>query len=141
MALRPENPGDLWGIGYLLIANGQAEEAIPYLEKSVSVSHRSPGPIGVLVRAYAHAGRKADALRLLQELNDRNRKGYVPAAALVNAYLGLGDSNNALFWLGKACDEHSNIVIWLKVHPHFDPLRNDPRFLALLHRMGLDQAN
>lgn len=141
LALKPDNPGALWGIGYLLIAKGEPEQAIPFLEKAVSVSHRSPGPIGVLVRAYAHAGRRTDALRLLEELKERNRKGYVPAAAFVNAYLGLGDNDSGLLWLSKACDEHSNIILWLKVHPHFDPLRNDSRFLALLHRVGLDQTH
>lgn len=77
----------------------------------------------------------------MEELKRRRQAGYVPAAAFVNAYLGIEDHENALVWLEKACDEHSNIVQWLKVHPHFDPLRNDPRFTNLLHRVGLDQAN
>lgn len=141
LALNPDDPGTLWRISYPLIAQGHTDQAIPFLEKAVAVSKGSAGPEGVLVRAYAHAGRRGDALRLLEELKARNRIGYIPAAALVNAYLGVGDNDNALLWLSKACDEHSNIVLWLKVHPHFDPLRNDPRFLALLHRVGLDQTN
>lgn len=141
LALKPDDPGTLWRISYALIAQGSTNEAISLLEKAVALSHRSAGPEGVLVRAYAHDGRRADALRLLDELQERNRKGYVPAAAFVNAYLGIGDNDKALLWLNKACDEHSNIVFWLKVHPHFDPLRNDSRFVALLHRVGLDQAN
>jgi pentatricopeptide repeat protein len=95
--------------------------------------------MGVLIRAYAHAGRRADALRLLNELNRRQQKGYVPSAAFVNAYLGLGDTEQAFVWLEKAYKEQSNILELLKVHPHFDPLRGDPRFADLVHRVGLDQ--
>jgi hypothetical protein len=44
------------------------------LEKAASVSDRSPGVIGLLVAAYAHAGRRADALRLLEELKSASRQ-------------------------------------------------------------------
>jgi len=49
--------------------NGHPDEAIPVLEKAAALSDRSPAIIGVLVRAYAHAGRPAEALRLLGELS------------------------------------------------------------------------
>jgi pentatricopeptide repeat protein len=93
----------------------------------------------VLIRAYAHAGRRADALRLLEELKGRKQKGYVPSAAFVNAYLGLGENEKALAALEDAYAEHSNILQWMKVHPYMDPLRDDPRFKDLLHRVGLDK--
>ncbi|PYX33907.1 MAG: hypothetical protein DMG81_20670 [Acidobacteria bacterium] len=93
--------------------------------------------MGVLISAYAHAGRRADALRLLAELKKRKQAGYVPAAAFVNAYLGLGDKEQAFVWLEQGYQEHSNILQWLKVHPYFDPLRDDPRFKDLVHRVGL----
>lgn len=138
-AVRPDDAMVLWGLGFDLIANGQPEEAISILEKAVSLSNRSPGVIGVLIRAYAHAGRRADALRLLEELKTRQTKGYIPAAAFINAYLGLDDKEQAFIWMEKAYQEKSNILQFLKVHPYFDPLRGDPRFADLLHRVGLDQ--
>lgn len=138
LAVRPDDTGALWDLGFVLIANRQAEEAIPYLEKALSVSDRSPGVTGVLIRAYAHAGRRADALRFLAELKKRKQAGYVPAAAFVNAYLGLGDKEEAFVWLEQGYQEHSNILQWLKVHPYFDPLRDDPRFKDLLRRVGLN---
>ncbi len=138
LAVRPDDASALWFLGFALIANRQPEEAIPVLEKVVSVSDRSPGAIGVLVRAYAHAGRRTDALRLLAELKRRKQAGYVPAGAFVNAYLGLGDYDQAFAWLERAYQEQSNILQFLKVHPHFDPLRDDPRFKDLLRRVGLE---
>ena len=135
--LRRDDP-DHWYLGFALIANGRPDEAIPVLEKALSPD-RTPAVMGVLVRAYAHAGRREDALRLLDELKRRRRTNYVPAAAFVNAYLGLGDNEQALVWLETAYKEESNLLQLLKVHPYFDPLRGDPRFSDLVHRVGLDQ--
>jgi TolB-like protein/Tfp pilus assembly protein PilF len=138
LAVHPDNATAHWFLGFVLIDNGQPEEAIPELEKTVSLMDRSPGAIGVLIRAYARAGRRTDALRLLAELKKRSQSGYVPAGAFVNAYLGLGDYEQAFAWLERAYQEKSNILQFLKVHPFFDPLRGDPRFADLLHRVGLD---
>jgi tetratricopeptide (TPR) repeat protein len=138
LATQPDDVTALWFLGFALIANNQPEKAIPVLEKVVSLSDRSPGAIGVLIRAYAHAGRRPDALRLLAELKRRRQKKYVPAAAFVNAYLGLDDKEQAYAWLERAYDERSNILQWIKVHPFFDPLRGDPHFADLMRRVGLN---
>jgi TolB-like protein/DNA-binding winged helix-turn-helix (wHTH) protein/Flp pilus assembly protein TadD len=138
LAVQGDSASALWYLGFSLIAKGQPEDAIPVLEKAVSITNRSSGVIGVLISAYAHAGRRKDALRLLDELKQRRQKGYVPAGAFVNAYLGMEDREQALAWLERAYQEQSNILQFLKVHPYFDPLRDDPRFKDLLHRVGLD---
>jgi hypothetical protein len=89
----------------------------------------------VLIRAYAHSGRRTDALRLLADLQRRQAAGYVPAAAFVNAYLGLDDKEAAFHWLEQAYVEQSNILQFLRVHPYFDPIRSDPRFARLVSRV------
>jgi pentatricopeptide repeat protein len=136
-AVNPDDTQALLYLGFALAADGHAAEAIPPLEKAVAESKGSPAAIGVLIRAYAHAGRREDALRLLSELKMRRNSGFVPAGAFVNAYLGLGDNEQAFVWLEKAYAEHSNILQFLKTHPYFDPIRNDPRFKDLMHRVGL----
>jgi TolB-like protein/Tfp pilus assembly protein PilF len=138
LAQNPDFAPAHWYLGFALIANGQPDKAITELEKAVALTHGSPAVIGILVRAYAHAGRRAEALRLLDELKQRQQKGYVPAAAFVNAYLGLDENEQALTWLEKAYKEQSNILELIKVHPYFDPLRRDPRFAALVYQVGLD---
>jgi hypothetical protein len=125
-------------LGFTLVANNEPGDAIPVLEKAISVSNGSPAATGVLVRAYSHAGRRGDALRLLAELQQRKKAGYVPAGAFVNAYLGLGENDRAFEWLEQAYQEQSNILQFLKVHPYFDPIRSDPRFADLVRRTGLD---
>lgn len=138
LAVQGDSASALWYLGFSLIAKDQPEDAIPVLEKAVSITNRSPGVIGVLIRAYAHAGRRKDALRLLDELKQRRQKGYVPAGAFVNAYLGLRDREQSFAWLEHAYQEQSNILQFVRVHPFFDPLRGDPRFVDLVRRVGLD---
>jgi pentatricopeptide repeat protein len=134
------NPNDsvaLWDLGIALIDKNQPQDAIPVLEKALPISDRSPGVIGTLIRAYAQAGRRSDALRLLKELQVRSKAGSVPASAFVNAYLGLGETDQAFAWLEQAYKEHSNILQFLKVDPAFDSIRGDPRFADLARRVGL----
>ena len=99
LAIQPDNANDLLGLGFSLIANDKPEEAITILEEARSLSPDSPAIMGVLIRAFAHAGRRSDALRLLAELKQRRKAGYIPAGAFVNAYLGLGDNDQAFYWL------------------------------------------
>ncbi|HEY0784997.1 MAG TPA: tetratricopeptide repeat protein [Acidobacteriaceae bacterium] len=137
LAVEPDNAGALMMLAFPLIANNQAAEAVPLLEKALALSHGSPAVVGVLIHAYARAGRRGNALRLLAELNGRRKKGYVPAGAFVNAYLGLDDTEQSFFWLEQAYREQSTILQFLKTHPHFDSIRGDPRFADLLRRVGL----
>lgn len=137
LAVHGDSASALWYLGFVLIAKDQPEEAVPVLEKAVALTDRGPGAIGVLIRAYAHAGRRDDASRLLAELKSRRKTGYVPAGAFVNAYLGLGENDQAFVSLEDAYKEQSNILQFLKVHPYFDPIRGDPRFADLLRRVGL----
>jgi TolB-like protein/tetratricopeptide (TPR) repeat protein len=139
LAVQPDESGALWYLGFAMIEHGEAAEAVRVLERSAAFSGRNPAVLGVLVRAYARAGRSKEALRVLGELTRRREAGYVAAAAFVNAYLGLGDYERAWEWLDRAFDERSKILLHLKVHPFFDPLRNDPRFAALERRMNFPE--
>ena len=141
LAVKPDDASARWILGFVLIANHDPQGAIPELEKGVSVSNRSPALIGLLVNAYAQAGRRGDALRLLDELKRRKQTEYVPAAAFVLAYLGLSNYDQAFIWLEQAYKEQSYALQTLKVLPLFDPIRSDPRFIDLLHRVGLDQPS
>jgi TolB-like protein/DNA-binding winged helix-turn-helix (wHTH) protein/Tfp pilus assembly protein PilF len=136
--VHPDDAGAQFTLGFALIGGGNPEQAIPVLEKVVSTMHRSPGSIELLATAKARAGRRSEAIRLINELKRRGQRGYIPAGALINPYLALGDYDEAFVWFERAYQEKSNILQFLKVHPFFDPVRNDPRFVDLLHRVGLD---
>jgi serine/threonine-protein kinase len=137
LAVHPEYTNARWGLGFALIVNHQTDQAILELEKTVAMMNRSPGSLEMLATAYAHAGRRQDALTLINELKQRRQKGYVPAGVFINIYLALGDYDQAFFWCDEAYKEQSGILQWIKVAPFFDPVRNDPRFIDLIHRVGL----
>jgi len=137
LAVQPEYTNARWGLGFALIVNHQTDQAILELEKTVAMMNRSPGSLEMLATAYAHAGRRQDALTLINELKQRRQKGYVPAGAFINIYLALGDYDQAFFWCDEAYKEQSGILQWIKVAPLFDPVRDDPRFVDLVHRVGL----
>jgi TolB-like protein/Flp pilus assembly protein TadD len=140
LAVRPDDVDAMATLGFVLSVGDRAAEAVPFLNRAVAASHGSPAATGVLIRAYARSDRPADALGLLGELKEREAAGYVPAGAFVNAYLGLGDQDAAFVWLERAYAEKSNILQFLKVHPFFDPLRNDPRFADLISRVWRDAS-
>ena len=137
LAFKPDALGSLSHLGMTLTVKGQPEQAIPVLEKAISVSARSPDIVALLIVADAHAGRRSDALQLLAELKRIKQSGYVPASAFVIAYVGLGDNEQAFAWLEQAYKEHSGLLQLVNVHPLLDPLRSDPRFADLVHRVGL----
>ena len=85
------------------------------------------------------SGRKAEARKILAELQSLSEHSYVPATDMALIYAGLGDKDKAFAWLDKAYEEHSFSLSNLKVEPRFDPLRSDPRFADLLRHIGLPQ--
>ena len=69
----------------------------------------------------------------------KSKTQYVAALTIAQAYIDLGDKEKALEWLKKAYEERSTGFRTISVSPFWDPLRDDPRFQALLRRIGLAQ--
>jgi hypothetical protein len=88
-----------------------------------------------LARAYVLSGNQAEALKLLDELKKSSTTLDSNASDIGVVYAALGDKDQAFAWLQKGYDERFNPGVLLR--PGFDPLRSDPRFLDLLHRIGL----
>jgi hypothetical protein len=65
------------------------------------------------------------------------RHEYVPSYFVGLIYLGLGNTDSAIDWLNRACDEGSHWIIFLNTDPIFDGLRDNPRFKDLLVKTGL----
>ena len=138
LAVSPNQTGALTMLGFALSAVGRDAEAVPLLERAVADTQGSPAATGVLIRALARSGQRDEALKYLGDLQQRSATGYVPAAAFVNAYLGLGNTEAVFRALEQAYREQSNILQFLKVHPYFDPIRADPRFMDLVRRVWSD---
>ncbi len=137
LSLHPESAETRFYLGFSLIGKAKPEIAITDLEEAVSLSHRGPGSVGLLAAAYGYAGHTDQAIRLVNELKQRQAHGYVQAGAFINPYLALRDYHEVFLWLDRAYAEQSNILQFVRVHPFFDPIRADPRFENLIQRIGL----
>ena len=126
-------------LGLAYLGKKKYDKAIEEHEKAVELSGRSCSELSFLGAAYAAAGRRAEAVKTLEELEDRATRQYVPAFARIWTLLQLGDTDRTFVWLEKAFDERSPFLAFLKVHPLFDPVRSDPRFQSLLRRMDFPE--
>jgi len=124
-------------LGQTHLAMGRNAEATAEFVKATSLSPESVRNISMLGRAYAVAGRRAEAQRLVEELSSLSRKRYVPPVYRAIIYIGLGEKDKAFTWLEKAYADRSDWMTLLNTDPLFDPLRSDPRFQDLLRRVGL----
>ena len=117
----------------------RSKEATEELEKHLVIAEGRVWALAELGYAYAVAGRRPDALKLLDELNQQSRDKFVPADAMAQIYVGLGEKDKAFEWLEKGYERRSLGLagVDLKVDPVWDPLRLDPRFADLLRRMNL----
>ncbi len=116
---------------------GDFNEAVALYEKAQAATHfPSPG-LGI---AYAKMGRREDARRVLDQLIEKSRQQYVAADSIAAVYVALGEKDEALRWLERAFEEHSGSFYSYMFRPEFRALRSDPRFAALLRRIGIDFA-
>ena len=126
----------MWlGLAYEQLARGEA--ALAELQRAVSLAGGEPAELGLRGHTYASAGRKAEAQRVLAELNERSKRSYVSPFDIALVYAGLGEKRQALEMLERAYEDHSFRLTWIKVWPQLDSLRGEPRFRDLMRRMNL----
>jgi DNA-binding winged helix-turn-helix (wHTH) protein/TolB-like protein/Flp pilus assembly protein TadD len=115
------------------------DQAIAEYEQARRLDETTPEVLMDLGRAYARAGKKAQAERVLTELLKRADGSYAAPFQLAMVYAGLGDKDQAFAWLAKAYEARSWYMTWLKVEPFLDTLRSDSRFADLQRRVGFAQ--
>jgi len=133
------DPNFSWGRYFLGLAYeqaGQIPEAIAELRKA-SELEGSPKNLAALGHAYAMAGKRAEALKVLEELRELAKRRYVSPHEIALVYAGLGDKEQAVRWLEKAYADRSGALIQPNIESRFDALRQDARFAALIKRIGL----
>jgi TolB-like protein/Tfp pilus assembly protein PilF len=120
------------------VTKGLYLQAIAELQKALIFNPREPFVVGALAHAYARAGQREEALKLLGELKRiEAERGSIPTFSFIWAYAGLNDKEHAFAWLEKSYQERRDRMVWLNVDPLLDPLRPDPRFHELVRRVGL----
>jgi serine/threonine-protein kinase len=124
-------------LGRAYTQKGMYDAAIETFQKARSLSGDLPYITAIMAHAYALAGQRKQAEKLQRELRRTARWRYVPSSSFALIAIGLGDFDEAFALLEKSADEREGPILLLGVYPTYDCLRSDPRYHALLRRMGL----
>jgi len=138
LAINPDHGLLLHSLGESRMAQGRWTDAVANLEKSI----RGPGEqsshyLAMLGAAYARAGQKQDAGRILTELNRRASEGLASAFDMAALHTALGDDEQALTWLERGYAQKDYWLVEMTAWPWFDHLRGNSRYQRVLAKMKL----
>ena len=135
ISIDANHPGAYSGVGVVFVQKRMYDEAVDAFQKAIDSTERTSNLLGLLGYTHAVAGRKTEALKILDELKQMEKSKYVSPYDLALVYTGLGEKDRAFEQLTKAYEQRAGWIIMLKTEPIFDPLRSDPRFAELLQRL------
>lgn len=137
LALEPAFAFAHYALGDAFTQSGQYDRAFAEFDKAIELGGRTVNHIGVLGYAHGLSGNRDRAKALLQELMTRASQGYVSAIWIALVHLGLSDFERLFHWLDRALEDRDGSLVLITAAIEFDAVREDPRFKALLGRMGL----
>ena len=112
------------------------EEAIQSAQRAIALEP-SVSNHANLACTYALAGQKERAHDILNDLLSTRQTQYISAYDFAGIYLSLGDFDEAFKWLEISYQNHSGELVYIKAFPDYEPLYSDPRWAALLEKVGL----
>ncbi|HJQ68074.1 MAG TPA: protein kinase [Blastocatellia bacterium] len=125
-------------LGQTYEQKGMYDEAIAEFQKTLAIFGGDTESIAALGHAYAASGREAEAYDVIDKLAELGTQRYIPSYFTARIHTALGHTDQAFEWLEKAYEERYGFLIYMKVEPSFDPIRQDPRFSELARRVGLE---
>jgi eukaryotic-like serine/threonine-protein kinase len=137
LALDPNYPHGSLILGLVFLAEGKYREAIQALRRGIELGGDYDLQYAALIQAYARAGERSTALRLMGELTERAKRGEFGPFTLAVAYGGLGETDRGIALLHRAIEERDIFMPEIFFDPLLDPLRRDPRFREVEKQMGV----
>ena len=136
------NPGEPYDLGHFYLAwsllrNRHYHEANGALYELLIGSQDTFPGVPLLAEVRARLGEAGKAREILADLEAKFPAQDLPATSIAQTYLALGDKEQALTWLGTAVEQRCPAAIYMKVDPAYEPLHTEPRFAALVSKMGL----
>jgi len=125
-------------LGQIYMLESDFEAGLAELQTAVDLWENVAVPLAALGWGYAVAGRKTEALKILEILRERRKTENIAPYLLAKVYCGLGDVDQAFRWLTKAVHERDLHLLSLKTDETLEVLRSDPRYTDILHQMKLD---
>jgi TolB-like protein/DNA-binding winged helix-turn-helix (wHTH) protein len=134
--------GPAFWIGYYQLAwaherRGETQEALKALNDADASSGGNSKMISLRGYILATSGRRGEAERVLSTMEAIARERYVPPYAFALVHGGLGNRDRAMDWLQHACSVRDVHLVWLPMDPKWDPFRDEPSFVALMERCGV----
>jgi serine/threonine protein kinase/tetratricopeptide (TPR) repeat protein len=133
----PAFPLQYFWLGRSYLQKGMLEEAVKTFEKGTQYPAIHAIALGGLGHAYALAGRRDDARRILDQMDRLSKERHIDSYYLAFVHAGMKDPEKTLDYLERACDEGDMYLFSLKVDPAFEDLQGHPRFRELMKRTGL----
>jgi TolB-like protein/DNA-binding winged helix-turn-helix (wHTH) protein/Tfp pilus assembly protein PilF len=125
------------GLVYASLQRGLAAEALAACQQMVDRWGRDPWTLWDLGYAFAMSGQRDQARQVLAELQAQAQHAYVKSLAFAWIAIGLDETEQALAWLEQAYAEREPYLTLINADPIYDRLRADPRFIALVQKIGL----
>jgi len=150
-------------LGRFLYHAGRYDEAIEVLQKNLELDPNRVASRQHLAMSYEEKGKYVEAAQQWERIPGHTGPGFAHFLArtgetrkarelaktlrrdagdsswffLAGVYAALGDKDEAFACLQQAFEKHDFFLVFLKVHPYMDPLRSDPRYTQLLHRIAV----
>lgn len=121
-------------LSFIYYHQGKYDQGI---EESKLGSFGDADSLAGLAYGYAMAGYKKELKETLEKFKHHSGRDQA-FYGLAQVYVALGDKDRAIELIAKDYDRRSSRMNWLKIDPTLDPLRQDPRFKQLIHKMNLD---
>jgi TolB-like protein len=136
LAMQPGHPLALWGLFDAQVGKGMNREAISTMKEYLPIYGVADAG-AVMEKGFAEGGFKGAMRRAGDALGQRASRGEATPADVAVLYVCAGDKGRALDWLEKGYEMRDPNLPYISVSPQYDPLRTEPRFQALLRKMGL----
>jgi TolB-like protein/Flp pilus assembly protein TadD len=134
--LDPNFPPAHYITGIICEKMGLYSRAISELQEANRLSGKPISYVAQLGSTYGSAGRVDEAERILDQLQELSQRRYVMPYYFAMIYTALSKSDEAFYWLERACQERAAWAVFSKTDPRLDTLRPDPRFDKLLERLN-----
>jgi tetratricopeptide (TPR) repeat protein len=134
------DPRFIWAHMYMaqgLEQKGDFDGALREFETAIQLAGGSNCVKAMMAHAHAVAGDRSSARQILRELKTAPGDRCMPSYDIAATYAALGDSNQMVVWLNRACEEHNMKLFTLNQDPRFDPLRHCSEFKQIVEQMGL----
>jgi tetratricopeptide (TPR) repeat protein len=135
--INPGFPQSHMFIGGAYIGMGKIPEGLAALDEEQDMSGgQRPEVENWIGAAYAMAGEETKAREVLDHLHEMSESRWVSPFTIATVHIALGETDTGFELLDKAIDEQDSRLPYLRIHPAWDGVRTDPRYLEVLERVG-----